>query len=324
MASKPKHSRVIISVPGKIHLIGEHAVVHGYPAIIAAINLYVTGKISTSKTKEILIEKKPADKRVLKLAEIIEKAVKHKFKIANTPTYRLEIESAIPIGRGLGSSAALSAVVTASLLKILKIEDYQSIEEIAYLGEKFFHGNPSGGDLAAVISGNLIWFRKENELIKIIKPLPFSPSKKLKPFILIDSGKPKETTKFMVEIVQKMLNKSKEKVQSIFRDQESLSRQMPFVLKSGKEKELVTIIKKAHRNLTEIGVVSPRACDIVAGIEKIGGAAKISGAGGKKDGSGMLLCYNQNPQKLLKFAENYNLPVTKVKISSKGFKLNEG
>lgn len=323
MASKPKHSSVIVTVPGKIHLIGEHAVVHGYPAIIAAINLYMTGKIANSKIKEIIIDKKPAEKKVIKLSEIIEKTVKTKHNITKFPTYKLEIISDIPTGKGLGSSAALSTLISACLLKLIK-NDTSDLDEIAFYGEKFFHGNPSGGDLAAVISGGLVWFRKENNLLKILKPLPFSPSKKLKPFILIDSGKPKETTKFMVEKVRKMLNKSKEKVQSIFRDQESLSRQMLIALKVGKEKELVKIIKKAHRNLTKIGVVSPRAQDIVENIEKIGGAAKISGAGGKKEGSGMIVAYHHNPQKVLKFASNFNLPAQKIKIIQKGLTINEG
>jgi len=308
--------------PGKIHIIGEHAVVHNYPAIIAAINLYMTGKISKSKIKEIIIDKKPVEKKVIKLSEIFEKAIKSKFKSTKIPTYRLEISSNIPIGRGLGSSAALSALISACLL-ILTKNDASDAEEIALRGEQFFHGNPSGGDLATVVNGGFIWFRKENELLKIIKPLPFSLSKKLKPFILIDSGKPKESTKFMVEKVQRLLNRSKETVENTFNDQEALTQKMLICLKKGNEKELIQIIKKAHKNLVAIDVVSQRAQDIVNNIEKLGGAAKISGAGGKKDGSGMLLCYHQNPQKVLKFAANYNLPAYKVKISPKGLIINE-
>ncbi|GEM_PF-477877 len=313
-----------VSCPGKIHLIGEHAVVHNYPAIIAAINLDVTAKITTSKTKQVFVEKRNADTKVLKLTDIIEKEIKKMTGTKTIPSYQMEISSNIPIGKGLGSSAALSAVVAAALIKYLKLKiDLRKLEEIAYLGEKFFHGNPSGGDLAAVINGGLVWFRKENELLKILKPLPFSPSKKIKAFMLIDSGTPKESTKQMVEKVQKLVNKSREKVESIFEDQESLARRMLIILKNGNEKELIQIIKKAHKNLVTIGVVSRRACDIIENIERIGGAAKISGAGGIKDGSGMLVCYHQNPQKVLKFASSYNLPAQKIKLNPKGLSINE-
>ena len=40
---------IIASAPGKIHLIGEHAVVYGEPAIIAAIGMRTYVRIENSK-----------------------------------------------------------------------------------------------------------------------------------------------------------------------------------------------------------------------------------------------------------------------------------
>ena len=81
--------------------------------------------------------------------------------------YSIKIISQVPVGFGLGSSAALSAGIAAALLSFLKIPwNKKLIFDIAYAGEKFFHGNPSGGDLAAVIEGGFLWFRREFEFLK--------------------------------------------------------------------------------------------------------------------------------------------------------------
>ena len=42
----------IVSAPGKIILCGEHAVVYGYPAIVAAIDRRLEVKVFPGKTKK--------------------------------------------------------------------------------------------------------------------------------------------------------------------------------------------------------------------------------------------------------------------------------
>src|SRR3989304_191754 len=162
-----------VSAPGKIHLLGEHSVVYGKPAIIAAIDLRLTVTIrplssviatppwrgeqtsSTVEDSSLIVQND-------KIKEIFEPIVKKHLKIKTIPPYKLEISSQIPIGSGLGSSAAVSVAYITALLSFLKYKwDLNLINQLSFEAEKVFHGNPSGGDNSTVCFGGLIWFRKE-------------------------------------------------------------------------------------------------------------------------------------------------------------------
>lgn len=281
-----------LSAPGKIHLLGEHAVVYGKPALLSAINLRVTVTIGEKKSDNLFI-----------LRNTINKLIQQKYNRI-IPDY--SIESSLPVGSGLGFSAAASAAIIATLLSYFKIKwDKNLVNELAYEAEKVFHGNPSGGDNTAVIFGGLLWFQGE--------PLPFTISSKIQNFILIQSGKPFESTKQMIEI-------AKAKIASILESQELLTKQMLLALKDGDEKILIDTIRKGEKNLEKISVVGKKAKKIIKDIENLGGASKVSGAGGVKDGSGILLCYHKNPKRILDYAKKNNLESYVIKLGEEGLR----
>lgn len=296
-----------VSAPGKIHLLGEHAVVYGKPALLTTVDLRITVTVipSTSEGSH-------------PLKKIIEPIIKNYFKLKKIPPYKLELSSQIPIGAGLGSSAAVSAAYIGALLTFLKIKwDKTLINELTYEAEKVFHGNPSGGDNSTVVYGGLVWFRKETPQLKIIQPLQFTiPSKLAKNFVIINTGKPKESTKDMVE----MVGKKYKKFQKIFDHQEQLVRELGTVVKEANEKEFIRIIKEGEKNLESIGVVSKFAQEIIRKIEKEGGAAKICGAGASSGPTGVLLCYHQNKKILEKIASENSLNYFSVKLGVEGVK----
>jgi mevalonate kinase len=311
---------ISISVPAKIHLLGEHSVVYGKPALLAAINKRIFVTIASSKTRKILGIKGSAD-RVKVLLEILEAEVKRKFKLKEIEAYSVSIKSEIPVGSGLGSSAALSASLTAAILYFLKKPlDNKIIFEIAYVGEKYFHGNPSGGDLAAVIEGGFLWFRKDFEFLKTFLPLPFKPHKNIKQFVLINSGKPKESTKEMVEKVAKLKILFPQKLQSLFNSQEELTGRMVMALKDGNEDNLIDCMKLGEQNLEKLGVVGKKAQLIIRNIEKFGGAAKITGGGGVKEGSGMMLIYSKDMDKLYNYIRQKKMEMLPIQIGEEGLR----
>jgi len=189
---KQIYKSITVSAPGKIHLLGEHAVVYGKPAILTTVDLRVTVTITPSLP---VIVRNPNSIGTTKqsIKKIIEPIIKKHLKINKLPSYQFQIESQAPIGAGLGSSAAISAAYIASLLCFLKIKwDLNLVYKLTYEAEKVFHGNPSGGDPATVIFGGLVWYRKETPDLKVIHPFPFSIPKSLaKNFMIINTGTPK-------------------------------------------------------------------------------------------------------------------------------------
>ena len=304
-----KGRSITVSAPGKIHLLGEHSVVYGKPAILTSVDLRLKVTISQGRT---------VPNELRSLQKIIERIVKKELKLKKIPLYSLEISSQIPVGSGLGSSAAVSAAYVGALLTYLRVEwDLDLINKLAYEAEKVFHGNPSGGDNSTVVYGGLVWFRKETPDLKIIQPLDtfFSRSRN---FVLIQTGIPKETTADMVNLVKKLYEKRPQLVQKFLEEQENLVRQLLSAIKAGHEKEVIRIIRAGERNLESIGVASKFAQKIIRKIEKAGGAAKIIGAGGKKGPSGMLLGYHKNRKVVQKIAKLYNLPYFSTKLEIEG------
>lgn len=297
---------ITVSAPGKIHLLGEHVVVYGKPAILTAVDLRVTINIAPSVRFQGPRE----------LRKVIEPIIKKGLKIKHIPPYKLAITSQLPIGAGLGSSAAVSAAYIAALLSFLKVKwDLDLVNKLAYEAEKVFHGNPSGGDNSTVVYGRLVWFRKEHPDLKIIQPIPFSiPFKLAKNFILINTGKPAETTKEMVELVATHKNKYKK----VFDEQEQLVRELLPAVQTGNEKEFMRIIKTGEKNLERIGVASHFVKSIIRKIEQVGGVAKICGAGGKTGPTGVLLCYHPKPSVIQNIAKSYNLDYFKTALGVEG------
>ncbi|HSX18799.1 MAG TPA: hypothetical protein VLE91_01555 [Candidatus Saccharimonadales bacterium] len=288
----------------KIHLIGEYSAVWGKPAILLPVNL----KLTVSLTPLASLRSGNSRRSNLKqpFQKIIEKAIEKKFG-KKIPPYKLQIESQIPIGSGLGSSAALSSALAKALFKMLKVKPKESdIFQVALEGEKFFHGFSSGSDLLAILSNKPMWYRKENDSLILTKILSY-PTPTL---YLVDSGRPFENTRQMVEFVNK--NTPQTKKEAFANEQEKLTLELFSSIKDKNYTNFARIMQKAHKNLQKLGVISQKCAKMVQNIEKIGGSAKISGAGGRKNGSGMLVIYHPQPKKLLSFAAKNNWQLIKI------------
>jgi mevalonate kinase len=324
----------IVSAPAKIHLLGEHTVVYGKPAILSAINkrLYVevktqnfppkadqpmAEKLKTQNSGEIKIKSEEKSDLIWETINIFKK-FNHMEKL---PSLNITITSQIPLGSGMGSSVALSSALIGALSKhVRNIWNPVKINELSYEAEKIAHGNPSGADNTTVVFGGLVWFRKEFDFLKSIWSLPLN-SYKIPEFVLIDSGRPVESTREMVERVEQLFDKDRDTMETLFNNQEALTRSLLLSLRSGDIKEMMTAISNGEKNLEKMGVVGDFASGIIRDIGKTGGVAKICGAGGRKRGSGIILAYHKELDKLKMISDKYGVLMSPVKLGEEGIRI---
>lgn len=311
------NKKVKVSAPGKIILSGEHAVVYGHPAILTSLDRRLKVEITPTK-KDLEIVSQYGDKLIKYGLKKATRALRKKTDVK----LKIEIDSKIPVGSGMGSSAALAVALTAAFIRFKKLPwDLEKINSIAYEIEKKQHGNPSGGDNTIATYGGFLWFRKESEKQKIFSPIKIE--EKLPRVFLIDTGMPKESTKEMVSLVRSLYNHHKRKVEKIFLEMEKVTKAfLRYVLKE-KRTPFQDLLKENELLLEKLGVVSSSTRQIIRGIEKLGGAAKISGAGGKRGGSGIILAYHKNPNRLLSFAARRNLDIFSLKLGEEGVRIEK-
>lgn len=324
---------VTVSAPGKVILMGDHAVVYGKPAVAAAINkrVTVTVRIDSNKTDagdraQSLIRIRPAEGASY-IRHIINIAAKI-LGLSAVPPVTVSIKSEMKSGYHLGSSAAVAvATAGAFVWAVTEKWDPVRINRMAYEAEKKIHGNPSGVDNTVVTSGGLIWYRKELEFLKSIWQLPFGIPASLNHFYLIDTGRPVETTGEMVSHVSLKFNPpaggQSSKYKKIFERNELETKRIAAAIKEGNEFNFIKSVRAGQRTLEEMGVVSQKVIPFIRTVEDSGGAAKILGGGGRRGAVGYLLAYATDEKSLNKICRNYGYPYERIALGTEGVKLEK-
>lgn len=318
--------KVTVSVPGKINLMGEHAIVYGKPSLLTAVNLrlYVSVediKEKGKRKKEKLIIRTTEHDDYIRHAIVV---VKQELKIDKLPSMQITVTSQIPAGFHLGSSAAVAVATVATLSYFLKkVWNPEQINKIAYEIEKKQHGNPSGGDNTAVTFGGFLWYRKELEFLKSMWQLPMKLPDTLNHFFLINTGRPKETTGEMVTYVNAKCQMSNAKYKTLFDKNEEQTKRIAVAIKEGNENELVDSIRVGERTLEDMGVVSRKVIPLIREIEGISGAGKILGGGGKARGVGFLLCYHHEPKKIEALCKPFGYSIQHIALGEEGVRLEK-
>ena len=151
------------TAPGKIILLGEHAVVYGQPALAiplsqltASVQIELEGDAGefSSDWREVvrvsapdigrsgfLSEYSPAnDPIALVIANVLKE-----MKIPRPPRCHIKIESTIPVASGLGSGAAVSVALARAMASAVGHELADDvISKIAFEAERIHHvGSPA-------------------------------------------------------------------------------------------------------------------------------------------------------------------------------------
>jgi len=351
-------SSIKISAPGKLHLLGEHAVVYNKPAILAAVDKRCFVEINPRKDKKIKISSEDYKTSTLhNIEEVFEKFEKAQrdwdiysknndisllksitkgpldypliiigqflkyFKIKSIKGFNLTIDSEIPVGCGMGSSGSLAVSIIGALsLFSGRPFNKKTINKIAFLCEQKKHGNPSGGDNSTSCFGGLVWFKKDEGIKSLEANLPQEVSEN---FYAVNTGIPSEATGEMVSFVRNQIlnsKKKKEEIKKIFNEQELLVRSLIPALEQSSHEDIIRIIRNGEKNLEKLGVVSPFVQKIIRDIEETGGAAKICGGGGKTKSTGIILIYHTDLRTLRKMLKSHQFVAAQLTLGVEGLR----
>ena len=311
----------IASAPGKIILFGEHFVVHGTKAILAAIDkrVTVTTTFTDNKTIKVNSELGTIEVPISSSHEEVKSEFRPFVYLANriinsdqnVGGLEITIDSDIPIGVGLGSSSACCVAAIASILGLFKDKEwyaasnkrvsYEEIIKMSIEAEKTIFPDTSGADCTVCTYGGMIVYDKINGIKRI--DTTFDPD-----FMIVNSMIP-HSTKRSVEKVSKFKEKNEGRFSELCALETKLIDEVKNALKNkdlaeGWQRCSATLGLKMSENqkyLEEIQVSNDTLDGIISiarGDENPYGSwtdgAKITGAG---DGGCVIVLVDKNIMK---------------------------
>lgn len=304
--------------PGKIILSGEHAVVYGKPALVMAVDRFAEASISSNSDSRVHFELVDFDEnssltiqamRELKgrlmrnyqlfldgemsIREVLKKPF-HLFEFLFITLIdgvqlkldrglNIQLKSNIPVGSGMGSSAATLLSVLKGLAEYYKLDlKKDDFYKYGFEAEKLQHGTPSGVDPYVSLHGGFVRFQnKQAEKLRMPDV----------PFYLVNTGTPHATTGECVSQVAQHFGDSK-----IWDDFEAVTDNLQNALTKNNFTDTKRWIRENNKLLSTIGVVPDPIQDFIHEIEKSGDAAKIAGAGSVRgETGGMVTVFSEQP-----------------------------
>ncbi len=335
-----QHTKILtVKTPAKLILCGEHAVVYGYPALAIAVNLYTHTTVKWSSPLHFSFNLPGLDFRqkitleALKRLKLnlnkqyekfdsgdisIREVLKHPFeltlysavsvleKIKHTLPMGVSIhtESEIPMGCGMGSSAANVVSVIHALSEFLNIDfELDDYIRLGIKSENLQHGYSSGLDVHMVYHGGCIYYRPGQFETREIPQFPMQ---------LINTGKPESSTGECVSHTAAHF-----KDDSLGPKFAKITNEMSAALNENNSEKIKELVRDNHRLLVNLGVVPTTVQNFITEIETHDMAAKICGAGAiSGEHAGVVMVIGEKD--ISAIAQKYGYKITAIQADTRG------
>jgi len=285
----------IASAPGKIILFGEHFVVHGTDAILAAIDKRVTVTTTFTENKTIKVNSELGTLEV-PISSSYEEAksefrpfifLANKMINSNQNISGLEvtIDSDIPIGVGLGSSSACCVAAAASICGLFKELSSEEILNLSIEAEKTIFPDTSGADCTVCTYGGMIEYPS---IEKIGNTFDLN-------FVIANSMIP-HNTKNSVEKVNKFKENDEDRFSQLCDLENGLIDEVIVAMKNNDATTFGLKMSENQKYLEEIQVSNDTLRDMISTLNEISLGSKITGAG--DGGCVIALVKNENVSKV--------------------------
>jgi len=304
--------------PGKLILSGEHAVVYGKPAIAMAIDRSAVFELTPQPGNQISFDLPggtESNSLTLMAMRDLKRRVEKKYHeflrgdvgigyvlAAPADLFRfafihtldglhrkldsgvvMKLRSSIPVGCGMGSSAATVLSEIRALGHYLRVDfKPEWYYEYSLEAEKLQHGKPSGVDSYISLHGGCACFQNG-------AATPMSlPRMKM---FMVQTGIPESTTGESVMEVERNFRDS-----GIWSEFEGVTLAFEEAIRANDRQKLHWLVRENNRLLNAIGVVPERVRRFIDEIEQWGGSAKICGAGSVAgDQAGVVIVFADTP-----------------------------
>lgn len=272
---------------GKVILLGEHAVVYDKRAIALPLPGAVTAWISETDGAPgfSLTDSGPEPELCSTdgtIQPILQLIMRH-FDVDNRD-FDIMVQSKIPLGMGLGSSAAIAVAIIRAFDQLLasNMNDV-AIDKLAFECEKLSHGTPSGIDNNIATFAQPVLYSKGSAN----RTLPIE-IRKPPPLVIAASGV-RGNTREQVAGVNARYRKNQILYDTIFAEIDEVSAAGAIALKNADYELLGSLMNVAQGFLNAIEVSTPELESMIDIARRHGAAgAKLTGAGG--GGSIVALC----------------------------------
>jgi len=267
---------------GKVILFNEHFVVYGIPAVASAIGAKTTALVERKSGSGYELKDERAEtpgykaEKLEQQKESLEIMLKFMKIDMQHNHYVITLGGDLIAASGVGASAASCAAIARAFSQELGLDfSDEKVNEVAYEGEKGYHGTPSGIDNTAATYGGLIWYRREGsaqlmERMRLRKPIEI---------VMGNTGKVADT-RVVVAGVKERKEKEPEKYGRIFQEADQLVRNARKQLEAFDLEKVGACMNENHRLLREIGVSSPELDALVKLALDTGAVgAKLTGTG---------------------------------------------
>lgn len=267
---------------GKTILIGDQFVLHGVPAIVAALSFETVAVVERIKGDGWILEdnrnevpgykEKKKEQQVDSINRILEVM---KIDTKKTPI-KITYGGTLLAGSGVGASAAscvsLARALNAEFELRLSIDE---INQVGWEGEFAYHGTPSGVDNTASTYGGILLYQVQNETKNFEKLQIKTPLN----VVLANSGITSDTSTLSAFTAQ-----LKEKDPDVFEKQLQTITDQAFEMKNALEagdlKKIGTLMTENHKILIDMGLSHETLVYLCSlALEKGALGAKVTGGG---------------------------------------------
>lgn len=250
--------------PGKVLLLGEHSVVYGHPALAAAIPRYVS--VEVTRAEEARIEL-PGGIQVP--FPVLEAAREMARAAGFAGAFHARVQSDIPLGSGLGSSAALGVALARAFKPGC---DAAEAADLAMRLERVLHGAPSGVDPAACAREGVIFFtRGEPPAVEQVSGSAW--------LAVALTGIARGTHSTVMPLAER--RRADPAIDGLLARLGDLAREGRRLFEEGELELLGARFDAAHALLRQLGVSCAELEEAVAALGRAGAlGAKLTGAGG--------------------------------------------